>query len=202
MQGLADENAIIAAVRAAEARTRGQIVCVLARQSCDPAAFVALYAAALALVTPWPLLEWTQLSAQVVFAAQVAVFILALLVLGGTRLGVVLTPRTVKRRQAYRAALEQFFIRGLRRTRSRAGVLIFVSLAEHYARIVADEDFDGKISEEEWRVAVEEMTACLHEGRITECFVAAIVRCGDLMARAAPPDGGGNDLPDALVRLN
>jgi putative membrane protein len=202
MQGFADENAIIAAVRAAETRTRGQIVCVLARQSCDPAAFVALYAAALALVTPWPLLESTQLSAQVVFAIQIVVFILAFVVLGWTRLGVALTPRAVKRRHAYRRALEQFFVCGLRRTRSRAGVLIFVSLAEHYARIVADEGFDGKVSEEEWRVAIEDMTACLHEGRVTEGFVAAIMRCGDLMAREAPPDGGGNDLPDALVRLN
>ena len=31
---------------------------------------------------------------------------------------------------------------------------------------------------------------------------AAIARCGDLLARAAPPDGGGNELPDHLVRLN
>jgi uncharacterized membrane protein len=45
------------------------------------------------------------------------------------------------------------------------------------------------------------MTAHLHEGRITEAFVAAVARCGDLLARAVPPDGGGNDLPDELVRL-
>lgn len=202
MRELADENAIIAAVRAAESRSGGQIVCVLARQSCDPAAFAALYAAALALVTPWPLLEWTHWSAQAVFAAQIGVFILALLVLGWTRLGIFATPRAVRRRQAYRAALEQFSARGLRRTRSRAGVLIFVSLAEHYVRILADDGLDGKVSEAEWRVAVEEMTVHLHDGRITEGFVAAITRCGDLLARAAPPDGGGNELPDHLVRLN
>ncbi len=202
MQGKADENAIIAAVRAAEARTSGQIVCVLARQSCDPSAFVTLYAAALALITPWPLLEWTQLSAQIIFAVQIGVFVAALLILGWTPLGVMLTPRRIKRRQAYRTALEQFFARGLARTRSRAGVLIFVSAAEHYARIVADEGLDDRISEAEWRTVVDEMTANLHEGRMTEGFVSAVTRCGDLLAKAAPPDGGGNDLPDQLVRLN
>jgi len=202
MKAQADENAIVAAVRAAEARTSGQIVCVLARRSCDPSAFVTLYAAALALIAPWPLLEWTQWTAQTVFAVQISIFILALLALGWTPLGIALTPHSVKRRHAYRAALEQFFIRGLPKTRSRAGVLIFVSLAEHYARIVADENLTGKISEEDWRVAVEELTAYLHEGRLTEGFVAAITRSGDLLARAAPPDGGGNDLPDRLVRVN
>jgi putative membrane protein len=202
MSAKVDESAIIAAVRAAESRTSGQIVCVLARHSCDPAAFVMLYAAALALIAPWPLLEWTQTPAQIVFAAQIGVFVTVLLVLGWTPLGVILTPRVLKRRQAYAAAIEQFFARGLGRTRSRAGVLIFVSLAEHYARIVADRALDDRISEKDWRGAVEEMTAHLREGRVTEGFVDAVARCGDLLARAAPPDGGGNELPDNLIRLD
>lgn len=197
-----DENAIIAAVRAAESRTSGQIVCVLARQSCDPAAFVALYASAVALLAPWPLLEWTRMSAQFVFATQIALFIVVFLTLGWTPLGVTLTPRNVRRRQAYRTALEQFFARALAKTRSRAGVLIFVSLTEHYARIIADHDLDDRISEIDWRAVVEELTRNLGEGRVTEGFVDAVVRCGDLLARAAPPDGGGNELPDRLVRLN
>ncbi|MGO8739037.1 TPM domain-containing protein [Rhodoblastus sp.] len=202
MSAKVDENAIIAAVRAAESRTSGQIVCVLARRSCDPSAFVVLYAAALALITPWPLLQWTQTPAQVVFAIQTGVFVIALLLLGWTRLGVLLTPRTLKRRQAFAAALEQFFTRSLGKTRSRAGVLIYVSQAEHYARIIADRALDDRISEKDWRGAVEEMTAHLREGRVTEGFVDAVARCGDLLARAAPPDGGGNDLPDNLIRLN
>jgi putative membrane protein len=199
-----DENAVVAAVRAAESRTSGQIICVLARQSSDPAAFVMLYAAALALIAPWPLLEWTQASAQLVFAAQIGVFVLVLAALRWTPLGVALTPRVVKRRQAYGVALEQFFARGLGRTRSRAGVLIFVSIAEHYARIIADHALDDRISDRDWRAAVEEMTAHLREGRVTEGFVSAIIRSADLLARAAPPDGGdgGNELPDNLVRLN
>jgi putative membrane protein len=202
MAAKVDENAIIAAVRAAESRTSAQIVCVLARRSCDPSAFVVLYAAALALVAPWPLLEWTQTPAQVVFAIQTGVFAAALGLLGWTPLGVFLTPRAIKRRQAFAAALEQFFARGLGKTRSRAGVLIFVSLAEHYARIIADHALDDRISERDWRGAVEEMTAHLREGRVTEGFVDALARCGDLLARAAPPDGGGDELPDNLIRLD
>ncbi len=202
MREQADQAAIVAAVKAAEAGTSGQIVCVLARQSCDTGAQAALVAAALALLAPWPLLAFTQMPAQHIFALQVVVFIVALLLFEWTRLGVALTPRSQQRRQAFRAAVEQFFIRGMTRTRSRAGVLIFVSLAERYAHIIADDGLAGKITEAEWRETVERLIAELRAGRITEGFVGAINRSGEFLARAAPPDGGGNDLPDGLVRLN
>jgi putative membrane protein len=202
MRAQADENAIIAAVRAAEARSSGQILCVLARRASDPSAFITLYAAAFALLSPWLLLEATKLSAQQIFAAQTGVFVFVLLLLGLTPLGFLLTPRNVLRHQAFRTALEQYFERGVGRTRNRAGVLIFVSLAEHYVRIIADKALDDRISETEWRTAVEELTAHLREGEVTEGFVSAIQRVGDLLERAAPPDGGANDLPDRLVRLD
>jgi putative membrane protein len=201
MREKADQAAIVAAVKAAEARTSGQIVCVLARQSCDTGAQAALLAAALAMLTPWPLLALTQMPAQRVFAIQVFIFMVTLL-LGSTRLGLALIPRKRQRRQAFRAAVEQFFVRGVTRTRNRAGVLIFVSLAERYAHIIADDGLAQKITEAEWRETVDCLITDLREGRITDGFVGAIGRSGELLARAAPPDGGGNDLPDGLVKLN
>lgn len=202
MREQANQAEIVAAVKAAEARTSGQIVCVLARQSCDTGAQAALWAAALAMLTPWPLLALTQLPAQRVFVIQTVVFAVSLLLLGWTRLGLALVPRHQQRRHAFRAAVEQFFVRGITRTRSRAGVMIFVSLAERYAHIIADDGLAEKITEAEWRETVESLIADLREGRITEGFVDAVGRCGELLARAAPPDGGGNDLPDGLVKLN
>lgn len=197
-----DEAAIVAVVKAVEAKTSGQIVCALASQSTDAGAASALYAATLALLIPWPLLAATQMPAQRIFAVQLGVFLVALLLLGWTRLGVLLVSRHEQRRQAFRVAIEQFHIRGLARTHSRAGVLIFVSLAERYARIIADEGLSGKISEEEWRLVMDSMTGHLRDGRLTEAFVGAIEASGVLLARAAPPDGAGNELPDGLVRLD
>ena len=150
MKAQADENAIVAAVRAAEARTSGQIVCVLARRSCDPSAFVdALcrsagvdYALAIARIG-------RNGPAQTVFAVQIAVFILALLALGWTPLGIALTPHSVKRRHAYRAALEQFFIRGLPKTRisrRRADFRLVGRTLRAHRR--GSKIWTGKISEE------------------------------------------------------
>jgi putative membrane protein len=202
MRELADEAAIVAAVRAAETRTSGQIVCVLARRSCDVGFPATLWAAAMALLTPWPLLAFTQMSAQHIFAVQAALFIVALMLLNWTGLGLALTPRGQRRRQAFRAAAEQFFTLGMTRTRHRTGVLVFVSLAEHYARIIADEGLTGKITEVEWRSVIDDMVGRLRDGRVTEAFVVAVSDTGELLARAAPPDGGDNELPDRLVRID
>lgn len=196
-----DQARIAMAVREAEARSNAQIVCVLARQSCDIGAYAALYAATLALLAPWPLIFFTQTSVQRIFAVQLMVFIVSLAVLGWTRLGLILTPRGMQRRQSYRAATEQFFIRGLMRTRHRAGVLIYVSLAEHYARIIADEGLNGKISESDWRPAIQILTSHLKRGQIAEGYIAAIACCGELLAQAAPPEGWPDALPDGLVQL-
>ena len=196
-----DEDAVVAAVRAAEAQTSGQIVCVLAQRSSEINGETTILAAGLALLTPWPLLAFTQMPAQHIYAVQVAVFVAGLLLFAWAHVGLALMPRFLKRRQAFRVAAEQFYIRGMTRTRHRAGVLIFVSLAEHYAQIIADDGLTGKITECRWQDTVNELTAHLRAHQVTEGFLDAIKRTGDLLARSAPPDGGSNDLPDRLVRI-
>ena len=66
-----------AAIREAEKRTSGQIVCVLAHSSSGYAYVPILWASVLALAAPWPLIEFTQWSVQRIFALQVVVFIVA-----------------------------------------------------------------------------------------------------------------------------
>ena len=77
-------------------------------------------------------------------------------------------------------------------------MLIFVSLAEHYARIVADEGIAAKVKHAEWQEAIDTLTAHMHDGQITAGLVAAVQRCGAVLAMHAPPDGSPNELPDRL----
>src|SRR5262245_22347206 len=123
-----ERKAIGDAIRAAEQRTCGQIVCVLARSSSDYSAVPIQWAAVLALFVPWPLIYLTQLTVQRIFLAQIAVFFLAALILSWTPLRMALVPRPVQRARAHRAAVEQFFLRGLANTRHRCGVLDFGSV--------------------------------------------------------------------------
>jgi putative membrane protein len=88
--------------------------------------------------------------------------------------GVALVPPGVRRARAHRAGIEQFHARGLTRTRDRTGVLIFVSLAERYARIIADEGITAKVGNREWQLALNELTKHMRDGRIAQGFIAAI----------------------------
>lgn len=193
-----DLDRIAQAIGEAEKKTSGEIVCALARRASDYAYVPPLWAAFFALATPWPLAEFTALSAIDIYAIQIGVFMFAALIVWRMPLRLALTPRFVKKRRAERAAIEQFFARGVTGTKGRTGVLIFVSFAEHYARIVADEGLTGKISDAEWKAALEPLLTFLGQGRCADGFVAAIEECGRLLARAAPPGAEGDELPDKV----
>jgi len=193
-----DHDAISAAIREAEARSCGQIVCVLSHASSDYAYVPILWATVLALLVPWPLIYFTPLSAQKIYLWQLAVFVAAGLVLSWMPLRMALVPRLLRRTLAHRAALEQFVVRRIANTRNRSGVLIFVSLAERYARIIADEGVAQKVPNAEWQAAIDALTGHMRDGRIAAGFIAAIERCGAVLAAHAPPDGSPNTLPDRL----
>jgi putative membrane protein len=193
-----DHEAVSAAIREAEKHTCGQIVCVLARSSSDFAYIPILWASVLALLVPWPLIDFTQWSVQRIFLLQLLVFILAGFIFSWVPIRSALVPRAVLRAQAHRVALEQFVIRGVTHTRNRCGILIFVSIAEHYARVIADEGIVQKVHQTEWQAAIDILIGQVREGRITAGFVAAVERCGAILAAHAPPDGSANELPDRL----
>lgn len=192
-----DYARVAEAIRAAEQKTAGEIVCVLARRSSDYSYVPALWAAFAALAAPWPLMQFTQLPSSAIYAAQIGVFILAALVISWPPLRFALTPGPVMRARAHRAAIEQFFTRGVANTPDRTGVLIFVSLAERYARIVADDGIAQKIGDDEWRAALNLLRERMSAGRIADGFVAAIEECARLLGRHVPP-GGRDDLPDRI----
>jgi len=81
---------------------------------------------------------------------------------------------------------------------NRNGVLVFVSLAERYARIIADEGIAAKVHNADWQAAIDALTGHLRNGRIAEGFAAAIERCGAVLQAHAPPDGSPSELPNRL----
>lgn len=197
-----DHARISAAIRAVEARTSGELVCVLARASSEYAAAPLLWAALTALLAPWPLILLTQWPVRSLFAAQIMIYIAALVLFSSRRLRVALTPRATRRALAHRAASEQFITRRMSRTQGRTGVLVFVSLAERYARIIADEGVAAKVDQKEWQAAIDALTGQMREGHVAEGLLAGIEACGEVLARHAPPgDGPRGDLPDRLYLI-
>jgi putative membrane protein len=194
-----DRERISAAIRAAEAKTSGEIVCVLAQASSDASGLPILLAALAALALPWLLVAFTALSVHRILLLQATAFFAAAVVLCLPRVRVALLPRAARRAVAHRVALEQFTIRGIARKKERSGILIFVSLAEHYARIVADEGIAARVPQAEWQGAVDALVAHCGSGRIADGFISAIDTCGTVLATHFPRTTESRDeLPDRI----
>ncbi len=197
-----DQRRISEAIRAAEANTAGEIVCVLARASSNYMTYATAWSALLALIAPWILIALTNLSVREIFLAQIVLFVVLFLILSESSLGRILVPHRARRAEAHRAAMEQFMIRGMARKKNRAGVLIFVSLAEQYARIVADDGIASKVDQSVWQDAIDTLLSCAGEGEIAEGFVIAVEKCGRVLAEHFPPEPGGEDqLPDRIYLI-
>jgi putative membrane protein len=195
---LSDQHRINAAIKAAEAKTSGEIVGVIAGSSSDYMIYPIGWAALGALLAPWILIALTHLSVQRIFLIQLVVFVSLFLCLSTPWLRPFLVPRRVQRRQAHRAAMEQFMIRGMARKHNRAGVLIFVSLTEHYARIVADDGIAAKVTQTVWQEAIDGLLEHIREGRIADGFLSAIEKCSAVLATHFPPGETQDELPDRV----
>jgi putative membrane protein len=178
---------IEAALRAAQARSSGQIVCVLARASSHYEVMPIVWSALLALAAPWPLLVFTDLAAERIFIAQLAIFLIAIAALSLPALRLRLTPRRISRSNAHRAAIEQFVVRGLTHCAERNGILIYVSLAERYARILADDGAATAIDQSQWRAIVDRLTSQMKKGAVSDALIGAANECGERLAQHFPP---------------
>jgi putative membrane protein len=196
---LQDRERISAAVRAAEDRTSGEIVCVLAHSSVTSTALPVAIAAVVALALPWLLVAFTAMTVYRILSLQIIAFLFLLLFLSITRVRLALLPRRTQRYMAYRAAMEQFTVRGIAGKTDRCGILIFVSLAERYARIVADDGIAARVPQTAWQAAVDALIAHARQNQIADGFVAAINLCGAELAQHFPRSAPKSDeLPDRL----
>jgi len=200
----ADKARVAEAIRIAESKTTGEIFCVVARQASGYGLVPIAWAAALALLMPLPVIYLTDLSSEVIYAIQLATFIVAALVLSLPALRFHIVPRRAKHDRAHEAAMRQFLAQGLDHTANRTGVLIFASAAERYAEIIADTGINQKVTPDVWHDAMAALIAGIKQDRPADGFVAAIEKCGAVLAQHFPLPGGEknpDELPNKLVEI-
>jgi putative membrane protein len=194
-----DRERISAAIHSAEAKTSGEIVCVLAASSSGHTALPIFLAAVIALVLPWLLMTSTAMTVQRILSLQIVIFFALAMLFSMSRIRVMLLPRAARRALAHRVAMDQFTIRGLTRKKERTGILIFVSLAERYARIIADDGIAARVPQAQWQGAIDALIAHMRDGRIADGFVMAIDVCGRLLATNFPrTETDGDELPNRI----
>lgn len=216
-----DFDHVEAAVIAAEARTDGEIATIVAERSDSYndvpliwAALVALLAMAVYAAFPnvylglldmatggwhiWTIREWLTV---LVFATTVK-FLATRYIIAWWPLRMVFTPARTKTRRVRRRAIALFKASTEKRTRSRTGVLIYLSLAEHRAEIVADESIVAKVAPETWGAAMALLVDHLRDGRTGEGMAAAVSAVGDVLAEHFPHTGDDPDeMPNRMILL-
>lgn len=196
----ADKSRVSVAIQEAERRTAGEIFCVIARHSSDYRLVPVAWAAAVALFAPLPFLALTNWSAPVVYLLQIIAFLLVAVTLSHPSLRFWIVPRQARHDRAHAEAMRQFYAQGIDKTEHRTGVLIFASAAERYVEVVADAGINERVSAEVWDDAVRALVAAVKDGRPADGFVAAIDRCGAVLAQHFPPGALKRDeLPDKLL---
>lgn len=198
-----DEKRISDAITLAESKTGGEIVAVVAPEAESYLYAPFLFASLVALLVPWPFIYLTWHSVQWIYLIQLLVFAAIVALFLDTRRRLWLVPRSIKHMNAHRRAVEQFMVQNLRTSDGRTGVLIFVSLAERYAEIVAERQINNAVAPGTWQVIVDRMTGELSEDRPVEAFVHAIESCGEQLAKHFPPGSvNKNELPNHLIVLS
>ena len=218
----AQHDIVTTAVAEAELTTSGEIVTVLADRSDGYSDVVLVWAAALSFtamsifaVLPQPFMdlwdsliggwmhEWTTGElASMTIALGLLAFALAWLLLSWDPLRFSLTPGPVKTARVHERAIKHFKVGAERRTHGRTGVLLYLSMREHRAEIVADEPIAKLVPPEVWGEAMADMLAEIKQGHIAEGLAAGVRDVGKVLSEHFPrADDDVNELPDRLIEV-
>jgi putative membrane protein len=220
-----EHQRIAAAVAAAEATTRGEIVCVVVDEvSRYGEVPIAWAVAATLLISPlliaiaalahqfdytfggWAIahIAATQMAVQAALIAyaifQSVLFVTIFAVVSIPAVRRPLTPAALKRGHVRARAMEHFFARNVQQTREQAGILLFVALKERRAELIADSGISDKVDQAAWEQVVADLTRSVRSNRSVDGFVTAITSCGHLLAMHFPPGlQDTNELPDDVI---
>jgi len=218
----ADRDRVGAAVAAAEGQSAGEIVTILAERSDDYGDVALVWSAAVGLLALLALValpdlylglyarltgawvhEWSPREVFAVAALVVALkFAGTWLILLWRPLRLALTPATIRNRRVRARAITCFKVGAERRTHGRTGILVYLSLAEHRAEIVADEAIAAIVPAETWGDAMAGMLAELKRDHLADGLIAAVTQVGAVLAQHFPrADDDRNELPDRLIEV-
>ncbi len=217
----ADIRRVTDAVTAAEARSDAEIATIVSERSDNYndvpliwAALVALLALAVYAAFPgfyiglldrvtggwhvWTMREWMTV---LVFATTIK-FLATRYIVGWWPLRMAFTPGRTKTRRVRARAVALFKASTEQRTLSRTGVLLYLSLAEHRAEIVADEAIVAKVSPDAWGAAMALLIDGCKAGRPADGMVAAVGAIGEVLAVHFPRTGTDPDeIPNRMIYL-
>ena len=213
----ADHQRVTEAVLRAESQTAAEIIPVVASDSgrYDRAEDIfGLWCGLAALCAAWGWAQGIEQSEWGVPTLKLGLPWVVGLIIGGWLLGAVIahhssllrrlfTPRSEQRAEVERTAREVFFDRRVHHTQGGSGLLIYISLLEHMAVVLADEQVLEKLGQQRLDTLCDELVARLRKGERTEALCHTIDQAGLALAEVLPRvSADRNELSDALVVLD
>ena len=101
-------------------------------------------------------------------------------------------------------AAEAFLAQEIFATRERSGLLLYISLLEHRAVVLADSGIHAKVDHAVWQAITDDLAKAVGLGQVAQGLEVAIHRCGNLLVEAGlahTAEGRAldpNELSDAL----
>jgi putative membrane protein len=131
-----------------------------------------------------------------------AVFLVVRFALAWTPLRMALTPRATKSRRVARRALTLFRVAAEKKTHGRTGILIYLSLQERRAEIVADEAIHSKVEADVWGEAMTLLVEHVRAGKPGDGLALAVEKAGGVLAATVPKTlGDPNQIADRLLEI-
>lgn len=194
-----EKRSIEQAVAAAERRTAGELVVVVAERSADYAVFRAGFAASLTVALAVEAAQLFDAALWLLFLAQLPAGALLYALLGHTAWLRWFVPKAVREEAVLQRAFSEFVQSGVSNTRERSGVLVFVSEAERRAIILADQGINTRVASDEWQADIDTLIQAIRERQAARGLLAVIERIGDILAESFPPQPDDqNELPNAV----
>ena len=120
------------------------------------------------------------------FLIAATLFLAVTLGLEWMPLRLLVVPKRVKHRRAHEFAHREFAASILASAAQKGGVLLFVSLGERYAEILADRTIDARVAQGTWDRIVADFVAAVKADRLAEGCAAAIEACAAALGTQKP----------------
>ena len=207
------------AVVEAEAKTSCEIVPVVATASGRydrPEDMIGLWMAIFAAITVWLIFprqsnesgSWDGMPFYVGLLTMLASVLVAFIAgaVAGSRIGWLrrlFTPRKQMLDEVSARAREIFFDKRVHHTSGATGMLIYVSLFEHMAVVLGDQEVLDKLGQTSLDRLCQQLTEGLHQGGSTDAICSVIVEAGKQLSGPLPrAEGDVNELEDTLVLID
>lgn len=202
-------------IQQTERGSSGEIVTVIAKQSDGYRYIPLLWSTLCALAVPgvyylyqvllgsgWTYPGEDSETLALLYQVQALVFFTLAMLFSFTRLGLWVIPSSVKYDRAAQTAAQQFYEQGVHTTDARAGILVFVSVAEHYVEIIVDSAIANKVDNQVWQTTIDGFVRSLRQGEIVEGFEETLEQCRSILWEHFPGTiSDSNELPDHLIEI-